>query len=793
MLMNLMIWALAAVVAAVGFSLWKFRQRLTLGHKLIALCLCVGCGAIVAIGSFSVYSSSGEIRELQKHSLEAINHSRKASVEEYFGIIREQMYNFAQNEMIVDATRQFGDGFAALTEQVEIETGDKSQAYADVARYYDHQFRPRSEEAGQSYRGAAAYVPRSAEGRILQSWYVANNTNPVGEKLNLDRAEADCDYNTAHARFHPKVRDYLESFGYYDIFLFDTQGNLVYSVFKETDFATNFRGGPYNDTNFATVYNACMAAGPGTVVLEDFRFYEPSYGSPASFIGAPIFEGGERVGVAVFQMPVDHINGLITESYGLGETGATLLVGSDGYMRAATRFDENANLQAKFESDSLARALQGEEGSEIAGGMLVSYAPVEIPGLNWAVATQIELDEVDTAAGSLAWQIVGLSGCIALLVCGVAFFFSRKLVRPIRALSDRAGLLAKGDFSPELIVVKTRDELGTLTVAMNQMQGNLRQANDDRNDLMQTVMKSTAEVNAASDSITEGSQRLADGANTQASSLEEISASLEEISSMIRQNADNAGEARGLSKNAQGSAQKGNETMVDMAQAIDAIKGSSDETAKIVKTIDEIAFQTNLLALNAAVEAARAGDAGKGFAVVAEEVRSLAQRSAEAAKTTAELIESAVRSADNGVEISQSVRATLGEIVDGSTKVNSLINEIAAASNEQADGIKQISDAVDQMNQVTQENASNSQESAASAERLSGQVQSLNDLVASVRDGQSEQAPHPTEGARVSTRVEIPAPALEPVRAAKTTVPAGKAAPTPAQAIPFDDGDFGDF
>ncbi len=234
---------------------------------------------------------------------------------------------------------------------------------------------------------------------------------------------------------------------------------------------------------------------------------------------------------------------------------------------------------------------------------------------------------------------------------------------------------------------------------------------------------------SASGEVSSASQSLAQGASEQAAAVEETSSSVEEMTSMIRQNAANAQEAKNISASAKGSAEKGTEAMGRMSKAIDDIKNSSDETAKIIKTIDDIAFQTNLLALNAAVEAARAGEAGKGFAVVAEEVRNLAMRSAEAAKNTANMIEEAVKNSDNGVAISQEVGSALSEIAEGSRKVNDLVTEIAAASEEQAQGIEQINQAVTQMDQVVQNNAANAEESASAAEELSAQAEELAHMV----------------------------------------------------------------
>ncbi len=237
------------------------------------------------------------------------------------------------------------------------------------------------------------------------------------------------------------------------------------------------------------------------------------------------------------------------------------------------------------------------------------------------------------------------------------------------------------------------------------------------------------QVTSASGQVSQASQQLAQGASEQASSLEETSSSLEEMASMTRQNADNATQANTVAKEAATLAGTGVESMKRMTEAIDKIKASASETAKIIKTIDEIAFQTNLLALNAAVEAARAGEAGKGFAVVAEEVRNLARRSAEAAKTTADLIEGSQKNADAGVSVTAEVAKNLAGIKENAGKVATLIAEIAAASKEQSQGIDQVNTAVSEMDKVVQQNAANAEESASASEELSGQAEELTSMV----------------------------------------------------------------
>ena len=250
---------------------------------------------------------------------------------------------------------------------------------------------------------------------------------------------------------------------------------------------------------------------------------------------------------------------------------------------------------------------------------------------------------------------------------------------------------------------------------------------------LQQVAIGAEQVTSASVQVSTGGQSLSQGASEQASSLEEVSSSLQEMSSMTKQNALNAREAKGVSEQARDSADKGVESMSRMSSAINKIKSSSDSTAKIVKTIDEIAFQTNLLALNAAVEAARAGDAGKGFAVVAEEVRNLAMRSAEAAKNTANLIEDAVKNSENGVAINAEVLKNFHEIAEKTNKVSQVVAEIAAASEQQDEGISQVNKAVEQLNQVTQQNAANAEESASAAEEMSSQSEEMRSMVASFK------------------------------------------------------------
>ncbi len=331
------------------------------------------------------------------------------------------------------------------------------------------------------------------------------------------------------------------------------------------------------------------------------------------------------------------------------------------------------------------------------------------------------------------------------------------------------------------------------------MKDNINTVVNSLDTAMSQVTEAVDQVKSASSEISNGAQSLAEGSNEQASSLEEVSSSLEEMSSMTKQNADNSNQAKILATEAKAAANEGDASMKKMAEAIREIKQSSDNTAKIIKSIDDIAFQTNLLALNAAVEAARAGEAGKGFAVVAEEVRNLAMRSADAAKNTANMIEESVKNADGGVKITEEVAKSLNQIVDRTGKVGDLIAEIAAASNEQALGIEQVNTAVAQMNQVTQSNAANSEESASAAEELSSQAAELANMVSefklsSVGGGMA----HPPMRHSPPRQLQRPVVAALPDKSKKATGVVGKSS-KPAKAvkaeevIPLDDDELNDF
>lgn len=272
------------------------------------------------------------------------------------------------------------------------------------------------------------------------------------------------------------------------------------------------------------------------------------------------------------------------------------------------------------------------------------------------------------------------------------------------------------------------------TIIISQYIAWLVSANIDKsvNKVLENLSKTSASLMSLSKELTTNAQRLAEGSGEQAASIQETSSTLEESSSMVSQTTQNTKEANTLARQTKEAAEKGDLEMKTMLEAMKELKASSGEISKIIRVIEEIAFQTNILSLNAAVEAARAGDAGKGFAVVAEEVRNLAQRSAQAAKDTTLIIESNINLSERSLTITEQVGYSLTEINNESNKVSELLDEITTASQEQEMGINQINKAISQMEQVIQSNAAMAQNSAQSANELNVYSETLENIMGSL-------------------------------------------------------------
>jgi methyl-accepting chemotaxis protein len=358
-----------------------------------------------------------------------------------------------------------------------------------------------------------------------------------------------------------------------------------------------------------------------------------------------------------------------------------------------------------------------------------------------------------------------------------------------KAAAEAARTYAQGRWL--MLVCSTAAILLGVLVAVGQTLGITRPINR----VVTGLNDGAEQLSSASEEVFSASQSLAGGASEQAAALEETTSSLEEMASMTKQNADNARQADALMQEAARVVEEANSSMTTLIASMQEITRASEETAKIIKTIDEIAFQTNLLALNAAVEAARAGEAGAGFAVVADEVRNLAMRAAEAAKNTANLIEGTVSIVRDGSEVVNKTATAFSQVTGGTAKVKELVAEIAGASGEQAQGVEQINQAVNEMNQVTQQVAANAEQSASASEELNAQAtQSRNfvgELVELVYGGNSSRFARGS-ATRVTGRMQVAASARDNGRSRGEPLPRLTGA-NPKEIIPLEGDDFKSF
>ena len=369
--------------------------------------------------------------------------------------------------------------------------------------------------------------------------------------------------------------------------------------------------------------------------------------------------------------------------------------------------------------------------------------------------------------------LIGTNVVSMMLAALLGWLITRSITAPMNRAKNAAERVAEGDLSAA-IRVDGKDETAQMLAALSNMKDNLTR-------IVHGVRQNAEGVATASSQIAQGNQDLSQRTEEQASALEETAASMEQLSSTVKQNADNAKQANQLAQGASVVAIRGGEVVGQVVETMKGINDSSKRIADIISVIDGIAFQTNILALNAAVEAARAGEQGRGFAVVATEVRSLAGRSAEAAKEIKSLITASVERVEQGTALVDQAGTTMAEVVSSIKRVTDIMGEISAASTEQSQGVAQVGEAVSQMDQVTQQNAALVEESAAAAESLKGQAQQLVQAVAVFKLSQHGVALPPAYAAARASN----APVVErrgPDRAKNVTRPAFRAKPANAAA-----------
>ena len=673
-----------------------------LAFKLPAFILLLALVSAFAVGVSAYRKSAEQLLLSAEAKLHAVVESREAHMASYLDSISQDLRVIADNHMTIDAIEDFTASYAEL--------GPGAEA-------------------------------------TLQRLYIDDNPHPTGQKEELDFASDGSRYSEHHGLYHLFFRSLLRERQYYDIFLFDGDGNLVYTVFKELDYATNLNSGKWRDTDLGNAFRAAQAAEqPGAQSFFDFRPYAPSHDAPASFISTPVFDReGAKIGVLVFQMPIGQINGIMQNRAGLGESGETYLVGDDFLMRSDSRFSEESTiLGTEVETETARKALAGEHGIEVTPDyrgvpVMSAYRPLDFLGVSYAILAEVDEAEILAPVADMRNFMLLAGLIVALVVSAFGYWVARSVTLPIGAMTRAMLALAEGDKSVAVPATERGDEIGSMAGALQVFKDNAekverltaeQQEQERRNAesmrqkfeglssaLDEVSQKAVAEITGKTKEMTETAEHMSHSASavsqqssavaaaseeatanvqTVASAAQEMAAAIEEVTRLVVRSSE-------ITNRASDHAESTNATVQSLAQAAEKI-------GDVIKLISDIAEQTNLLALNATIEAARAGEAGKGFAVVASEVKSLANQTAKATEEIAGQIGSMRDVTGEAVTAIEAIGTTIGEITE-------IAATISAAVTEQEATVKEIATNAQQVAQGNQEVSSNiTKVSAASAE-----------------------------------------------------------------------------
>jgi class 3 adenylate cyclase len=473
---------------------------------LMLLIVCISSiSAIAFIGynngqqalSNSIFNQLISLRELKAYQIES-----------YVKSLRSEVQTFSTMPSIVSAMK----GFKAAYQEIE-QQPINSEFNEQLKIYYETEFLPRLAENVQGTPLLFSYIPRSWASRYLQYQYIANNSNSVGQKQFLDDAGDSSNYNNLHQQYQPIYRNLLDKLGYYDLFLIDVEtGNIVYSVAKETDFATDLERGSYARSGLGAVLETIQSGKESNLVaLSDFEPYRASYALPSAFIASPIFDNSELIGVLALQISIDQLNQVMTgnnnwQRDGLGRSGETYLVATDRGMRTTSRFlieEPEMYFQAlknnglslaeinqikklntsifyqKINTDTVEKALAGETGTNIAEDYrgiitLSAYRSLDISGLDWALIAQIDRNEAFAPIAKFQRQVLFSTSIIVLLVTAISVLFSHQFVIPIRKLVAGFKKVSSGQTDVK-VQVKSQDEFRQMAHSFNEMVDSLSQ------------------------------------------------------------------------------------------------------------------------------------------------------------------------------------------------------------------------------------------------------------------------------------------------------------------------------
>ncbi len=565
--------------------------------------------------------------------------------------------------------------------------------------------------------------------------------------------DAPAEYVSAHDKYFPTFKYYMDQYGYDDLFLMCVDhGDVSFTVTKRAEF------GQRTSESVPSLRDVWrIAAKEGRAAISDTRPYEPSAGAPAQFVVAPIKEGDEVIGVVALQISLDAINKIMGERSGLGDTGGTYLVGEDHYLRCDSKLDHTPMTvvssfgeQIRVDSESVAKALGGKTGQgnvsiHVNGQpqrILSAYTAIDVLGMRWALLAEIDEAEAFAAVGhvrqihkstaaSLAAWAAGLSGVCLLAIVLVGLGIHWKITRPIRRVALAARAAADGNLDVQT-AAEGKSEIAVLGQAFNQMISNLKRVLE--------------QISSAGSKMVSASREQAEGAKNQSVATEEMTGTVTELSASARKMAENAGsvsEQAGLASNecasgktsVEGAVQgiKGvHERVEKIAAHMLELGGKSQQISGVLDIITELSEQTNLLSLNASIEAAGAGDAGKRFAVVASEIRKLAERATDSTGEIRSLIdgvqetvnatimatEEGTKAVQDGVRLTQEVDSSFGRIAEQVGSTTQSAKAIEMGSRQQATAIEQMEGAVKNVDAAAQQTAETARQLDADSQAL---------------------------------------------------------------------------
>lgn len=629
-------------------------------------------------------------------------------------------------------------------------------------------------------------------GQVLRQAYVNDNPNPLGQKHMMTRAPGDSSYHLRHELYHPALRTLMEQKGYYDVFMINMAGDIVYTVFKEADYGTNLLNGTYRNSGLGEVFRAAANGAQGEVHFSDLEGYAPSNGAAAAFVSTPIVsESGGTIGVLAFQIPVDLLTNITNNSDGLGDSVEIYLVGDNLLARTTSRFDDGFQvLDEMRSSEQVLSAL--DERKEfyhdvvgLNGQQVIAYSDsITFHESHWALVAEQDLAEVMAPVIAERNKLILASVICATVMSLFGWLFARSITRPIARICVSMNTVASGDMNGEIPSAARHDELGQIGKSLVSLRDDLKQARSaeedraaqqreqehvveqlsvglvnlangdfskplvepfsgdheqlrsDFNRTLETLSSTIVEVIGSADSIRDGATEISQASDdlsrrteSQAATLEQTAAALDEMTASVKSAAEGATRVESIMGEAKAEAEESDKVVQHAVSAMTEIESSARHISQIIGVIDDISFQTNLLALNAGVEAARAGEAGRGFAVVASEVRALAQRSSDAAMEIKTLISDSSKQVEQGVELVGKAGEALNSIVGRVDHISQLVSEMAVGSAEQSTGLGEINVGVTQLDQVTQQNAAMVEQATAASHLLNTDATKLSKLV----------------------------------------------------------------